>query len=73
MMRQSFCLSVCGWVCQVCIPTFELTEFHATYAVTTDQPTVALPNFLELVRITLLTSEIWSGSKASTTYFRILK
>lgn len=72
MMRQSFCLSVRGWVCQVCIPTFELTEFHATYAVTTEQPTVALSNFLELVRI-LLTPEIWSGSKASTTYFRVLK
>jgi len=70
MMRQSFCLSVCGWVCQVCIPTFELTEFHAPYA--TDQPAVALSHFLELVRITLLTPEIWSGSKASTTYFRVL-
>jgi hypothetical protein len=58
MMRQSYCLSVGGCVCQVYIPTSELTEFHATYAVIMKQPTVALSNFLELVRIPLLTREI---------------
>jgi hypothetical protein len=49
------------------IPTFELTEFHANYAVITEQPSVALSNFLQLVGKTLLTREIWSGSKVSTT------
>ena len=46
MMTQSYCLSVCGWVCRMNIPIFELTEFHVTYAVTTELPTVALSNFL---------------------------
>jgi hypothetical protein len=50
----------------VYIPTFELAEFHANYSVITEQPCVALSNFLQLVGKTLLMREIWSGSKAST-------
>jgi len=73
MMRHTALTWVGEWVRQVYIPTFELTEYHANYAVITEQPNVALSNFLELVRITLPTRVNWCGSNASTTYFKVLK